>query len=403
MGSRGTAACLFACFAAIAWVSAAALAGPWHRAARPTKPRIVGPRRTTDRTPTFRFVSQEAGLRPRAIRFRCAVDRKHLHRCPSRYTPRLGVGSHTLRARALDPEGRLSLTSSARVSVVRPLPRADQTIRVGTDPYNVAEGFGSVWITVSSGLVRLDPATGSIVAHTDVGGRPWGVATGGGAVWIANQTDGTVSRIDPNTNAIVWRVRLDPDPLPTTNPVGVAFGGGSVWAADNGSDKVWRLDPSTGEILGMAHVGDNHEFVGFGEGRVWVSSENGIVGRLDPVSGSVDTLIQVGSDADFLGFSPGSVWVTNYRTDLLYRLDPSGAVTAKYAIGTGAQGVAFDGASLWVAMYNRGEVVRVDPSTGKVQRRVRIGVKPRGVAVAAGSVWVANSRSGTVSRIRVAG
>jgi DNA-binding beta-propeller fold protein YncE len=403
MGSHGRAACLFACFAAIAWVSAAAVAGPWHGAVRPTKPRIVGPRRTTDRTPTFRFVSREAGLRPGAIRFRCAVDQKRLHRCPSRYTPRLGVGPHTLRARSLDPEGRLSPTSLARVTVVSPLRRADQTIRVGTDPYNVAEGFGSVWITVSSGLVRLDPATGSIVAHIDVGGRPWGVAAGGGAVWIANQTDGTVSRIDPNTNAIVWRMRLDQDPLPTTSPVGVAFGGGSVWAADNGSDKVWRLDPSTGGILGVTHVGDSHEFVGFGEGRVWVASENGTVGDLDPVSGTVDKLIQAGNDADFLGFSPGFVWVTNYRTDLLYRLDPSGAVTAKYAIGTGAQGVAFDGASLWVAMYDRGEVVRVDPSTGKVQGRVRIGVKPRGVAFAAGSVWVANSRSGTVSRIRVPG
>src|SRR5215218_382575 len=143
MGSRGTAACLFACFAAIAWVSVAAVVGPSNHAARPTKPHIVGLRRTTDRTPTFRFVSHEAGLSPRAIRFRCAVDRKRLHGCPSRYTPRLGVGSHTLRARASDPAGWLSPTSSVRVSVVRPLQRADQTIRAGTDPYNVAEGFGS--------------------------------------------------------------------------------------------------------------------------------------------------------------------------------------------------------------------------------------------------------------------
>ena len=401
MGPRATAACLFACCTAVTSLSAAAVAGPSHRAARPAKPRIVGPRRTTDRSPTFRFVSHEAGLSTRAIRFRCGVDRKRLHRCPARYTPRLALGSHTLRARALDRRGRLSGTSTARVSVVRPLPRADQTIPVGADPYNVAEGFGSVWVTVNGALVRLDPATGSLVARIDVGGRPWGVAAGGGAVWVANETGGTVSRIDPGTNAIVWSARLDQDPLPSTNPVGVAFGGGSVWAADNGSDKVWRLDPTTGAILGTAHVGDSHEFVGYGEGRVWVSSEDGIVGRLDPTSGAVDTLIQAGADADFLGFSPGSIWVTNYRTDLLYRLDPSGAVTAKYSIGGGAQGVAFDGASLWVAMYNRGEVVRVDPGTGNVQRRVRIGVKPRGVAVAGGSVWVANSRSGTISRIRV--
>ena len=410
MGSRGAAnkprkmTCALVlgvvCFGLSAGVSAAAADGSGHRGAQPSKPRILGPRRTTDRTPTFRFVSHEAGVR--SVRFRCAVDKSRLRPCPSRYTPRLALGRHTLRVRAFDPRGRLSPPTSARVSVVRPLPRADQTIRVGTDPYNVAEGFGSVWVTVSGGLVRLDPATGDVVARIDLGGRPWGVATAGGAVWIANETDGTITRVDPSTNAIVWRARLDTDPLPTTSPVGVAFGGGSLWAADRGSDRVWQLDPATGAILGVAHVGDAHEFVGFAEGGVWVSSEDGTVGRLDPASGAVTKLIAAGNDADFLGFSPGSVWVTNYRSEFLWRIDPAtGAVAAKLDIGTGAQGVAFDGSSLWIAMYNRAEVLRVDLATGRVQRRVRVGVKPRGVVVSAGSVWVANSTSGTVSRIRV--
>src|SRR5438046_10409624 len=75
-------------------------------AAGPAAPRILGPRHTADRTPTFRFVSHEAGLRSRAIRFRCAIDRKRLHRCANRYTPTLRLGRHTLRARAVDPKGR---------------------------------------------------------------------------------------------------------------------------------------------------------------------------------------------------------------------------------------------------------------------------------------------------------
>ena len=392
-----------ACLAVSAGVTAAAIATPGG-APRPAKPRIVGPRRTTDRTPTFTFISQEAGVPARVVRFRCAVDRTRLRRCPSRYTPRLGLGLHTLRVRAFDTRGRLSPTTKARVSVVRPLQQADQTIGVGRDPYNVAEGFGSVWVTVDAGLVRLDPTTGAVVAHIDLGGRPWGVATGGGAVWIGNESDGTIARVDPGTNAIVWRARLDADPLPTTSPVGVAYGGGSVWSADNGGDRVWRVDPATGAILSVAHVADSHEFVGFGEGGVWVASESGRVGRLDPASGSVTKVTQVGADADFLGFSPGSVWVTNYRTDKLWRLDPTtGDVAGKITIGTGAQGVVFDGSSLWVAMYDRGEALRVDPSTGKVLRRVRVGVKPRGIAFADDSVWVANSRSGTVSRIQTAG
>ena len=186
----------------------------------------------------------------------------------------------------------------------------------------MAEGFGSVWVSVSRGLVRVDAASGAVVARIDLGGRPWGVATGGGGVWVANEDDGTVTRVDPITNAIVWRVRLDEAPGLIASPVGVAIGGGSVWAADNASDKIWRLDPATGAILGVAHVGDAHEFVGFGEGGVWVSSEDGTVGRLDPASGTVTNVIAAGDDADFLGFSPGSVWVTNYRSEFLWRIDP---------------------------------------------------------------------------------
>jgi DNA-binding beta-propeller fold protein YncE len=191
--------------------------------------------------------------------------------------------------------------------------------------------------------------------------------------------------------------------LGQASPVGVAAGGGSLWAADRSSDEVWRLDPATGAVLGVAHVGDAHEFVGFGEGGVWVSSEDGTVGELDPVTGTLTRSIDAGADADFLGFSPGSVWVTNYRSDFLWRIDPAtGAVAAKLNIGaTGAQGVAFDSSSLWVAMYNPGEVLRIDPNNGGLQRRVLVGGKPRGIAVAAGSVWVANSTSGTVSRVRV--
>jgi streptogramin lyase len=383
-------------------VSVGAVAAPSRDEARPAAPRILGPRLTTDRTPTFRFVSHEAGLRTRSLRFRCATDPKRLHPCPSRYTPRLAVGRHTLRVRAVDPSGRTSRTSSARVSVVRPPPHADQTIRVGAGPYNVAEGFGSVWVAVSGGLVRVDAASGAVVARIDLGGRPWGVATGGGGVWVGNEDDGTVTRVDPITNAIVWRVRLDEAPSSIASPVGVAIGGGSVWAADNASDKIWRLDPATGAILGVAHDGDAHEFVGFGEGGVWVSSEDGTVGRLDPASGTVTNVIAAGDDADFLGFSPGSVWVTNYRSEFLWRIDPvTGAVAAKLIIGAGQQGVAFDGSSLWVAMYDSAEVLRIDPTSGRVQLRVRVGKKPRGLVVSAGSVWVANSTSGTVSRIRV--
>jgi YVTN family beta-propeller protein len=371
--------------------------GSASAAPRPSKPRVLGPRQTTDRTPTFRFVSSEHGLSNRALRFRCALDAGRLRPCPRRYTPTLGLGRHRLRVVAVDPRGRTSPTTTAVVRVLKRTPgpaRPDQTIRVAGAPYNVIYGFGSLWAAVDRTLVRLDPTTGAVQARIEVGGRPWGLVIGDGAVWVGNLFSTTVVAVDPGTNAVSRRIVLD------GSPVGVAVGGGAGWATSYTDDRVWRFDLATGEILSVTHVGDTHEFVGYSEGRVWVASENGTVAQLDAATGAVTKTIATGLDADYLGFSPGSVWVSNYASSFLWRLDAStGAIAQRISIGYGAQGVVDDGTALWVAMYNSGFVLKVDRASGKILERFRVGDKPRGVTIALGSVWVANSASNTISRI----
>jgi YVTN family beta-propeller protein len=382
---------------AVASLVAVTCAGSASAAPRPVKPRVLGPRRTADRTPTFRFVSSERGLPSRALRFRCALGAARFHSCPRRYTPSLRVGPHLLRVIAVDPRGRRSATATIVVRVVkRPVgpARPDQTFRVGGAPYNVAYGFGSLWVAVEGALLRLDPATGAVQARVAVGGRPWGIEIAETVVWVGNLSNDTVAAVDPGTNAVARRIVLD------GSPVGVAVGGGAVWAADNDDDRVWRLDPTTGAILGVTHVGDTHEFVGYSEGRVWVASEDGTIAQLDAATGAVTKTVVAGTDADYLGFSPGSVWVSNYRSPFLWRIDAaSGTIAQRLLIGAGAQGVEDDGRTLWVAIYNAGLVYQVDRATGRIRKQFQVGAKPRGLTIALGSVWVANSASGTISRI----
>lgn len=69
---------------------------------------------------------------------------------------------------------------------------------------------------------ELDGQLNSIVRSFPVGTNPFGVAYGAGALWIANNGDGTVTRLDPATGHT------------TTIPVGagplrVAFAAGKVW------------------------------------------------------------------------------------------------------------------------------------------------------------------------------
>jgi YVTN family beta-propeller protein len=364
---------------------------------RPMKPRVIGPRRTTDRTPTFRFVSNELGVPSRELRFRCALDTGRFHPCPHRYTPSLRIGRHLLHVVALDRRGRRSPTATVVVHVVQRTPGPVQTIRVGQAPYNVAYGFGALWVAIDHAVVRIDPTTRVVNARIDVGGRPWGMEVAENVLWVGNDDNHTIAAVDPATNTVSRRIVVD------GSPVGVAVGGGAIWAANHDDGRVWRLDPATGRVLSVAHVGDAHEFIGYSEGRVWVASEDGTVGQLDSATGVVTKTINLGAgaDVDYLGFSQGSVWATAYKASALFRIDAaSGKIAQRFPIYAGPQGVVDDGHSLWLAFYKAGAVLRLDRVSGAIRARFSVGRLPRGLTVAAGSVWVANSGASTISRIK---
>ena len=56
-----------------------------------------------------------------------------------------------------------------------------------------------------------------------MGDGPEDVVVGAGAVWVANRLDGTVSRIDPETNEVVKTIEVG------NAPSGLAFADGRVW------------------------------------------------------------------------------------------------------------------------------------------------------------------------------
>jgi YVTN family beta-propeller protein len=61
----------------------------------------------------------------------------------------------------------------------------------------IALGLGSVWASSGGGLTRIDPATGRIVGHLDLGGDGGNVVVAGGAVWVAADGHQYVLRISP--------------------------------------------------------------------------------------------------------------------------------------------------------------------------------------------------------------
>lgn len=54
--------------------------------------------------------------------------------------------------------------------------------------------------TLPGSVLRVDPATGSVLATITVGKGAFDIVVGFGSVWVPNQDDNTVVRIDAGTN-----------------------------------------------------------------------------------------------------------------------------------------------------------------------------------------------------------
>jgi YVTN family beta-propeller protein len=115
-------------------------------------------------------------------------------------------------------------------TVSRIRPRTSQItnrLTVAGDPrprYRVWRGLGEC-VPSGQDLAARGEEEGVAIGSESiaVGDGPVDVAVGAGGVWVANSRDGTVSRIDPQTNEVVATIRLG------NSPKAIAVGGGEVW------------------------------------------------------------------------------------------------------------------------------------------------------------------------------
>jgi serine/threonine protein kinase/streptogramin lyase len=113
----------------------------------------------------------------------------------------------------------------------------DETVLPGSAD-GLAVGGGNVWISDSSNdeLVRIDPLTGSIAAHFEVGRAPRGVLVDGeGGLWVnltGEGEGGVLAKVDPTVGTVVARIPLRAvDPPVRQRQASLVFGFDSVWVA----------------------------------------------------------------------------------------------------------------------------------------------------------------------------
>jgi peptide/nickel transport system substrate-binding protein len=181
------------------------------------------------------------------------------------------------------------------VTAISPRTGKTTTIRLGQNPTRLAFGLGAVWVTSEEAgvLMRLDPASGSLVQATAVGNGPVGVTTGDGAVWVANTPDRTISRVDPDSGA-VSKITL------SGRPVELAVTGEQLWVSETLDAQLSVIDTHAARVRRTIATGAAPTALAPGEDHVWM------VARASPGSHRGGTLRVVSQGGDtFDSIDPG--------------------------------------------------------------------------------------------------
>lgn len=295
------------------------------------------------------------------------------------------------------------------VKVSRDTAGADDALALRPNPgavVDMAFGSGSLWITTSTGLDRVDPRTGRIVASTGLtdGGAP--LAIGLGDVFVTGGGIGTnnVQVIDPHTMGVVRVIQTQPfNPDNSQGVFYVAAGSGSLWVWGSGGQdccsgrSFWRIRPSDGHVLHRwlppNAGGDNYtgvqDAVTVGAGGVWLV-RNDRLWRINPQTNTEAGGLKVGN-ASMITTAAGAVWAVSPQ-GVVSEINPAlpKIVWTRTFHGLFVDEIAADQRSLWLLDGSDRRLVELDATTGRTLLRARLPIPPGGARLAVGqnSAWI---------------
>jgi sugar lactone lactonase YvrE len=286
-----------------------------------------------------------------------------------------------------------------------PIGHADAVIASATD----------IWLLDSSEqglLYRFQPAAQAVVASIPVGlaagSRRQNLAVTDTALWLAYPAEGTLRRIDPQTNQVVATFHVASGQLGpiTASPT-------AVWTADPDAPRVLRLDPTTGAVAASIPLAITPTSLAFGAGALWVcGAQGGAAGlaRIDPQSNQVVAQIDLGAPqgarCSWVQVLGGALWVValdpqTQRNDLLEHLDPAtNRVLATIPLPGDLQPpLALAGPDVWagatMGLGSACDLVRVAAQATRL-----IGTMPAsgcdGMLESAGSLWLLHGPPGSL-------
>lgn len=258
---------------------------------------------------------------------------------------------------------------------------------------------GSVWVTTTRRLlVRIDPATNTVVARIRLPGVPSSAAVAGRHVWVvtrpiaespASSAPSSLTSVDMATN----RVAGKPIPLFPMAQGQIAAAGGSLWITNDNHGRfgrLFRVDPKSRKLVGALRIPDDPSSVVVARGLLWVGqSDTGTVVRVDPATGRIEgDPIAVGHALLTLAADGGRLWALSAYSGRLVTIDATSARIIGDRPLPGVSAIAASRGTVWTASFAKGEVRAFAAAAGSAAHAP---VRPRGgvdgIAAGGGGVW----------------
>jgi len=227
----------------------------------------------------------------------------------------------------------------------------------------MTSAFGSLWVPVcgTHALARIDGKTFKAVAtiHAGASAARGIIASDADSIWMLTDDKTTLSRIDPDQNAVVGELRLPADCR------SLILAETALWLACPSEDKVLRVNPESNLVDQSIKVSAEPISVAAGAGSIWVlCRKDGNIDRIDPKTNKVSKTIDLdvpGAEGE-LAFGDGFLWATQTGFPLT-RIDPTPdkeAVMQQFS-GDGGGAIATSPGAIWLSNQKAGTVWRIDP------------------------------------------
>lgn len=260
----------------------------------------------------------------------------------------------------------------------------DQVVaQIPAESGRIALGEGALWVLSGNTVSRVDLDTNQNVATMTVGDFPQALTTGYGAVWV---TSLDITRIDPVTNTISTTIPV----VPSSELNGIAAGAGSVWVSSGSEGTVSRVDPDTNQVIATIRVELWPSQIATTEDAVWVTNPiNPVLTRIDPDTNEVSAEINLDCTTRGLAADATAVWVACDSAPTLYRIDPlTNQIVARIAVGNHSRGVAISSHGVWVTSLADNTLTLIDPGTNQISAVYQVGQGPVDVVAVQDELFV---------------